>query len=304
MNKLGYMFIAPLLIICLCVAFFMTFRLLDGRKKWLDSIEAKRKQLDALESSGPESVAAVRREFENVRNQLDWENDNWGKAWQAPNSGASPTGDGSVELGVGSNAGLGRGIQDVAKLPVLYLFGTDAQSKLVYMGDFKLMEVRQDTSGAKLTRPPFPNEVQSWPRGELRVREEIPSNFREELAALRTQAIIAEQHVQQATDQLRIQDLHVEAAQKALDMRMNELNGNPEAPEKAGQDVKDGLVQTIRREETARNALVKEVDALRRPLSDRYLQLTKILDDNAATLKKLATTPGQTPSRVAQKSVQ
>lgn len=303
MNKLGYMFIAPLLLICLCVAFFMTFRLLDGRKKWLDSIEAKKKQLDALQS-GPESVAAVRRQFENVRNELDWENDNWGKAWQAPNSGASPVGDGSIELGVGSNAGLGRGIQDVAKLPVLYVFGNDAQGKVTYLGDFKLMEVRQDTSGAKLTRPPFQNEVPSWPRGELRVREEIPSNYREELALLRTRAIIAEQHVRQETDQLAIQNLHVNASQKALDMRMNELNGNPEAPEKAGQDVKDGLVQTIRREETARNALVKEVDALRRLLSDRYLALTKILGDNVATLKTLGTTPGQTPSRVAQKSVQ
>lgn len=302
MNKLGIIF-GSLLLVCLFVAFWLTGKMLAGRKEWLDKIDAKQKQLAALES-GPDSVASARRQFEVARNELNWENDNWGQAWQAPNSGASPVGDGSIELGVGANAGLGRGQQDPAKLPVVYVFGADAQGKQVYLGDFKLMEVRQDTAGGKLTRAPFQNEVQAWPRGELRVREDIPGNFRNQIAELRTAAIIAEQHLRQETDQLKIQDLHIEASQKALDMRMAELNGNPEATEKAGQDVKDGLVQTMRREETARNTLVKEVDTLRRLLSDKHLLLTKILAENIATLQKLATSPTRTPSRVAQKSVQ
>lgn len=301
MGMLGKIF-GSLLLVSLCVAFWLTGTMLAERKEWLDKISAKQLQLAALES-GEESVASVRRQFEVARNDLDWEVDNWGQAWQAPNSGASPVGDGSIELGVGANAGLGRGQQDPAKLPVVYVLGPDAEGKQTYLGDFKLMEVRQDTAGGKLTRAPFQGEVQSWPRGELRVREEIPGNFRNQIAELRTLALIAEQHVRQETDQLRIQDEHMKASQLALDKRMAELNGNPEAPEKAGEDVKDGLVQTLRREETARNALVKEVDALRRLISDKHLLLTKILESNNAVVRKLGTVPAR-PNPVAQKSDQ
>ncbi len=67
--------------------------------------------------------------------------------------------------------------------------------------------------------------------------------------------------------------------------------------------MKDGLVQTLRREETARNALVKEVDALRRLLSDKHLLLTKILEANSGSVQKLGTVPAR-PDRVAQKSDQ
>lgn len=302
MNKLGIIF-GSLLLVALIGAFILTGKLLAGRRLWLDKIDAKQKQLADLES-GPNSVASARRQFEVARNEVDWENDNWGQAWQAPNSGASPVGDGSLELGVGANAGLARGQQDPAKLPVVYVFGTDAGGKQVYLGDFKLMEVRQDTAGGKLTRTPFPNELQSWPRGEMRVREDIPGNYRNEIAELRTEAIIAEQHVRQENDQLKIQTLHSEASQKALDMRMAELNGNPDAPEKAGPDVKDGLVQTIRREENARNSIVKEVDAIRRLLSDKHLLLTKILEENSGLVQKLAKSRTTPASRVAQKSAQ
>lgn len=301
MSTLGKIF-GSLLLVSLFVAFWLSGTMLAGRKEWLDKIDAKQKQLAALES-GPESVASVRRQFEVARNELDWEVDNWGQAWQAPNSGASPVGDGSIELGVGANAGLGRGQQDPAKLPVVYVLGPDAQGKQTYLGDFKLMEVRQDTAGGKLTRVPFQGEVQSWPRGELRVREEIPGNFRNQMAELRTLALIAEQHVRQENDQLKIQEQHIAASQVAVDKRMAELNGNPEAPEKAGEDVKDGLVQTLRREETARNTLAKEVDALRRLLSDKHLLLTKILEGNNNSVKKLGTVPVR-PNRVAQKSDQ
>ncbi len=61
------------------------------------------------------------------------------------------------------------------------------------------------------------------------MREEIPGNFRNQIAELRTLALIAEQHVRQEEDQLKIQNQHIAASQLALDKRMAELNGNPEA---------------------------------------------------------------------------
>lgn len=291
MNTLGKIAMG-LLIACLLFATYLTVGVLKTRSTWLKKIDTKTVQIvDAATK-----LKSAKKQFEDARNLVHWENDIWGRAWQSPNSGAAPAGDGSIELGIGSNVGLGRGQQDPTKLPLVYVFGTDEAGKSVYVGDFQLTEVRQDTAGGKLTRPPFDNEVQSWPRGEYRVRDDVPRDYRSSIDTLRTLAILAEQTVRQETATLAIQGIHHTASQAALDERMGELNGKPDAPEKAGPDVKDGLVQTLRRDESARNELVKTVDALRRELSDKHLRLTTTLADNQATIQKLSGPAGSKSS--------
>ncbi len=293
MNTLGKIAMG-LLIACLLFATYLTVGVLKARSTWLTKIDAKTLQIADSEAK----LKSAKKQFEDARNLVHWENDNWGRAWQAPNSGAAPAGDGSIELGIGSNVGLGRGLQDPTKLPLAYVFGTDEAGKSVYVGDFQLTEVRQDSAGGKLTRPPFANEVQNWPRGDYRVREDIPRDYRSSIDTLRTLIILAEQTVRQETATLAIQGIHNTASQAALDERMGELNGKPDAAEKAGPDVKDGLVQTLRSDEVARNELVKSVDALRRELSDKHLQLTTTLADNQGTVQKLSDTAGsKSPAR-------
>ncbi len=283
MNTLGKIAMG-LLMVCLLAATYFTTGVLKARSSWLEKVDAKTKQIGEAQ----EKLKSNKKQFEEARNLVHWENDEWGNSWQAPNSGASPASDGSVELGIGSNSGLGRGQQDPSKLPVVYLFGTDANGKSVYVGDIQLTEVRQDSSGGRLTRPPYEDEVQSWPRGEYRVRESVRRNYLSSIDSLRTLVLLAEQNIRHETETLARQNEHIVASQAALDVRMGELNGKLDAPEKAGPDVKDGLVQTMRREETARNELVKSVDALRRELSDMHLKLTTTLADNLANIPKVS----------------
>lgn len=285
------------LIVGLMAATYFTTGVLKARSTWLAKTEDTSKKI----AESQEKLTSAKKQFADARNQVHWENLRWGKAYTAPNSGSAPAGDGSIELGAGSNVGIGRGQPDPAKLPVMYVFGTDAQGQSVYVGDFLLTEVRQDSAGGKLTRPPFTGEVESWPRGEYRVRESVPHDNLSTIDSLRTLIILAEQNVRHETAALAYQDQHLIDSQAALDQRMNELSGNANAPPEAGEDIKDGLVQTLRREETARNQLVKQVDALRRELSDVYLQLTSTLAENQSNAQKLG---GQTgtkpqPNRVA-----
>ncbi len=285
------------LMVCLMAAVYFTTGVLKARSTWLAKIEATALKIETAEKD----AMTAKRQFEDARNLVHWENDTWGKAWVAPNSGPAPAADGSIELGAGSNVGIGRGQADPAKLPIVHVFGTDAQGQSVYIGDFQLTEVRADSAGAKLTRPVYPNEVDSWPRGEYRIRELVPHDNLSAIATLRTLVILADQNIVHETAMLAYQDQNLAASQAALDERMGELNGKPDAPEQAGPDVKDGLVQTMRREETARNAVVKQVDALRRELSDVYLHLTTTLAENQANTQKLSASKGSPskPARVA-----
>jgi hypothetical protein len=296
MNFLGKLLMG-FLVVCLLAAIYFTTGVLKARSTWLTKIETTSKQIVDAE----EKLKSERKQFETVRDQVHQENLRWGKAWAAPNSGPAPVADGSVELGVGSNAGLGRGQQNPALLPIVHVFGKDAQNQPQYLGDFQLTDVRQNQAGGKLTRPPFTGEVENWPRGEYRVRELVPYDYTSTINSLRTLILLAEQNVEHEKAALAYQDEHLVASQAALDKRLNELNGDANAPDAAGPDVKDGLVQTMRREETARNDLVQKVDALRRELSDVYLKLTKTLQDNQSNSQKLGGSASTQlpPNRVA-----
>jgi hypothetical protein len=283
MNTLGKI-VLGLLLACLLFATYLTTGALKARSSWLKKIGDKSTQIEQAQ----QDLASNKKQFEDARNLVHWENDVWGRAWQAPNSGPSPSGDGSVEFGIGSNAGLGKGQTDPTKLPVMYLFALGADGKPKYIGDFQLTEVRQDSAGAKLTRPLYADELQGWPSGEYRIREQVPHDSLDTIDTLRTQMILAEQTVAHEQAMLKIQNEHVAASQAALDQRLSELNGKLDAPDQAGPDVKDGLVQTLRREEASRNSLVNEVDQLRRLLSDKHLLLTNILADNQSKVQTVS----------------
>lgn len=282
MNTLGKILMG-LLMLCLLAATYFTTGVLKARSTWLQKIEATSKQI----ADADEKLKSAKKQFEDARDLVHQENLKWGKAYTAPNSGPAPAGDGSVDLGAGSDVGIGRGQPDPTKLPIVHIFGMDAQNKSVYVGDFQLTEVRQGISGGMLTRPPFTGEVASWPSGEYRVRDVVPSDFLSAVAALRTMIMLAEQDDRQEQAMLVYQNENLAASQAALDQRMLELNGDAAAPATAGPDVIDGLVQTMRREETARNTLVKQVDALRRELSAMHLQLTTTLTENQTSIQKL-----------------
>ena len=188
MNFYGKLLMGFLLF-CLMAAVYFTTGVLKARSTWLAKIETTAAKIETAEKE----AKTAKRQFEDARNLVHWENDTWGKAWVAPNSGPAPAADGSIELGAGSNVGIGRGQADPAKLPIVHVFGTYAQGESVYIGDFQLTEVRADSAGAKLTRPAYPNEVESWPRGEYRIRELVPHDNLSAIATLRTLVLLADQ---------------------------------------------------------------------------------------------------------------
>ncbi len=275
MHKvLGWIAIS-LLIIGTAVGAWLAGGALSARTNWMAKIEAKQKQVTTAEND----LRVAKLEFETARNDLHNERDLWGRHWEASNSSPSPARDGTVELGVGTNAGL-----DPAKVKVVYAFGKNPDGTVEYVGDLNLLDVRGDSAGGQLTRVPYPNEVEGWPSGEYRVREDIPASYRSTIDELRARTYIAMQALSHEEENVKRQTENLANSQNALAIRLGELNGNPQAPAEAGPDIVDGLVQRLRIEEAERNTVSKVVDALRRELSDQHLTLTKMLAANQERL--------------------
>jgi hypothetical protein len=149
-----------------------------------------------------------------------------------------------------------------------------------------------------MTRQPYEGEAQSWPSGVYRVRESIPEGWKQIFIDLHTHQTLADQQVVDEQAKLQIQEKHIAESQETLNSRLGELNGNPMAPEKASDDVKNGLVETIRREEAQRNTLLQDVDALRRSISDNYAALVDVLEKNREIVNSMS---AETSTRTAAK---
>jgi hypothetical protein len=86
-------------------------------------------------------------------------------------------------------------------------------------------------------------------------------------------------------------DEQLAKSQSILDQRIAELSGDPDPPQGADQDVIDGLVETIRREEVARNADLNELYDLRRQYLRKTNRLVALIAENRAAVAEL---PGAT----------
>jgi hypothetical protein len=231
-------------------------------------------------------------------NELNRLQSEWGRQWTT--QGQVVPGQAGIVLNIGGQQGL---VQLPNRPPEpIHIFAVQQDGTSRYLGEFVVSEPGPQRTGVRLNRQPFPGQLANWPaQGDFRVRERIPSGIRATFHDLATNQAIAEQIVINETAKSQIQDNHIAASQKTLDRRLAELNGDPAAPQKADPEIISGLVETLRGEEAQRNAVLKDVDALRRELSERYARLKSVLAENKQAVDSLATgtETAATPARAA-----
>jgi hypothetical protein len=258
-----------------------------------EQIVAEKKKRDAnIDQIGKLKITRQLELDELNRLQSDW-----GRQWTA--QGAADPATAQILVRVGTAQGL-------AAVPnrndeTVHVFSVLPGGESQYLGEFKVQPGPQQTI-LLLNRKPVPEELAKWPQqGDFRIRERIPPGVRSTFHNLATNQAIADQIWINETSKSQIQDNHIAASQKTLDRRLAELNGDPAAPQLADREVISGLVETLRVEEAQRNAVLKDVDALRRELSDRYARLERVLAENKQTVDSLApgTETAATPARAA-----
>lgn len=276
-------------VVLIIVAVFLTTMTLDVRSKWLDQIEKKQEQLAQSE----EALREAELKFQALEEELDRIDHLWGDSWNAPRSGPQQNGNGIIEFGVGESAGLGAKAKAQGKpLPAVHVFAKGPQESQ-YLGEFNIIDLRADRTGAQLTRDPYQGEVASWPSGEYRVWEVIPHGRLTAISDIENQMFTSRSILRSQELELAILEKQIQASQESLDQRLAELNGDAAAPNGASQEVIDGLVQTLRNYDSKRGKLLSEVDQLRRKMDSLYVELKSVIASNKAKVNEMSQAAGE-----------
>lgn len=292
-----------LTVVLIVAASWLTSQALGVRHRWLSSVETRQQKIEKQ----IHDIADSRRRIRDLEERRQLLVHAWGDVWTAPNSRVQPGGTGAVELGVGASSNLPQKNADGGNATV-FVFGEEGgQSK--YLGEFVVADTRPTQAIVQLTRRPFSQETAEWPQGTYHVRNTLPSNWLVSSAQLQAQQVIADAHLVEQRQQLEVLNGMVQSSQAILNQRLAELNGNPNAPATASEDVKDGLVLTLKKSEQARDLVLAQVDQLRRQVIQTYDDIVKTLASNVEQAKLLdkrfeqptASTP-PAASRVSPKS--
>ncbi len=281
MHILGKVFIF-LAIALILGGSWLTSMTLSVRHRWLTAVETRKQKIEKQ----LQDISDTRIRIRNLEEQRQQLVHSWGDVWSAPNSRVQPGGTGAIELGAGSSSGLPHRGAEGGSEPTVYVFGEDGgQSK--YLGEFHVADIRPTQAIVRLTRHPFSQETEEWPQGMYHVRNTLPRNWLTLTAQLQAQQVIADAHIVEQRQQLEVLNEMNRTSQAALDQRMAELNGNPNALSTASEDVKIGLVETLQKAEASRDAVLTEVGRLRHAMIQTYDDVVKTLESNVKNAEKL-----------------
>lgn len=262
---------------------------IKARRARMQAVESRFEQLDGL----GDQILEDNRVAEAVSTQLLTVRKEWGRVWG--NAGQVSIDDprqGVISLGIGENAGVGRGVRNGGGLPNLHVFGVTG-GETTYIGEFQATAVDPASTVAKLERIPFDNEADGWLYDGYRVRESIPPSYNALIANLVTARNIASQDLLEQNQRVARASAQKTASEELLSVRMDELNGNAAADPATDELRSKGLVLMLHEQSETRNGLAASVDRLRRTYAakssdlqqklNRIRQLTEQLPGGKAT---------------------
>lgn len=278
MHVLGKVFLGLTIVLAAVDAYLATI-LLAHQQHWSKQIADAQQQVETTH----ESLVAARAKVRSLELEANRIDDTWGQAWTAPQGRAINANAGSFAVGAGAALGLPQPPAS-GPAPTLYLFTDEPDGTSKFLGGFRMTDVQADQSGGQIPhQPPMPPEIaglQQYAGGPIRIRETVPSAWRSAIADFYAQYAVAEQALTFQQNQLAIQNTQLAKSQSILDQRLAELNGDPQPPAGASQDVIDGLVLTIRKAETARDGELQTLDVLRHDYARKTIRLNELVDQN------------------------
>jgi cell division protein FtsB len=285
MHVLGKVFLGLTIVLAVFDAYLATL-LLGHRAHWQQQIE--KAQTDYAQTH--ETLVATRDKVRGLELAVNRIQDTWGQYWSVPQGRPLNAQVGSFAIGGGAALGIPQPPAS-GPAPIVYLFSEEADGSSRFLGGFRMTEVQADQASGQIPhQPPMPPEIaglQQYGGTPIRVRETVPSAWRSALGDFYAQYAVAEQNLTFQANQLRIQNEQLVKSQAILDQRLAELNGDPQPPEGASQEVIDGLVLTIRKEENARNAALQVLDGLRHDYARKTNELNNMVAGNKSRVAEL-----------------
>ncbi|MBL8851287.1 MAG: hypothetical protein JNG89_16515 [Planctomycetaceae bacterium] len=285
MNVGGKILLGLTIVLAITDAYLVT--VLHGhRAKWQKQIEDRQGQLAQVETQ----LQDVSRKYREGAGELARIQTEWGRYLNVPQGRTLNAEQGTLAIAAGAVAGLPEPVAD-KPFPIRYVFTNEADGTTRYIGEFNLRDVQADQSGLQLTQqPPTPTGItalQQLQGQTLRVRDSIPAAHRGLFDDYFARHALINQRLTFQANQLAIQSEELAKSEAILAQRMAELNGDQQPPEGASEQVVNGLVVTIRDQESSRNSELQELDRLRHEFARKTAQLEGLVRENQQSVSRL-----------------
>lgn len=304
MHVLGKVFLWLNFLLCLG-AFFFTSRMYEIRNSWLKQSASLEKQYN----DGVNTLAQAKNQRANLQADLERTARPWGTYWNGIKVAINPIGNDqatlTINLGTPQLAQLD--VQGTAVNPVLHAFQpVPGKPEVQYVGEFRVENLQPGQSMLVPTRLLRPGEVQRWTAGDnWHFRAYIPNSDQALFNSQEIQLMLGLERLNTRQQQLqRLSEMSAQA-QKVLKLRVGEIEGFSDLTEKKEvlpPENVQGLLKTIRDEETERNGLAADVQKLREELHDAQKNFDEIRNLNAQLMEQLEKAPPKTDKAVTMKA--
>ncbi|MCA9113910.1 MAG: hypothetical protein KDA79_02410 [Planctomycetaceae bacterium] len=259
----------------------LTAKLVNVRNSWT-------KRVAELKQENEKTADELRRqriELKSLRNQLAREELGWGKSWSQAN--VSRQADGTLIVdGVGRRQGLG--LPEGPNSPVVHAFQPAPGGGMAYVGPFQATTVEENRAALRPAWKVRPGEADSWTSGpDWRLRTQVPAGFLNRFHDLQSQLVNVDQRLANEQSRLEDQKNSLADANNVLAVRLEELEGDPDAPEGVPAEFSDGLLAVLERVQNERSAGLEEVDALRHKVHQTNERLNAVLQENLQLARQL-----------------
>lgn len=216
----------------------------------------------------------------DLRNQRSMLERSWGRFWTSDNVAVTDPQQGIISTGIGTRARLL--IPGQQELPIVYGFYTPDNGPGRYIGAFKVIDARDDSSSMQLTKLVRPNDVATWQNGKWRFWRFVPTEYTNRHDHLWNILVSTEEHLSHVEDLKRQATALNARTQEQIEERVGELEGGPKIP----MGVK-GLVESLATEEQARDEQLLAVDQLRRQIHGSQEKLQQLLEESRTLMQQL-----------------
>jgi hypothetical protein len=290
MHILGKVF-AFLVILLGIGAFILTTQMLDFRQSWLKQVDANQKTL----VTAKKATADKRKELANLQAELD----RIMLGWDTYTSNVQAQGDpatGTLQLNVGlGTPGLVETKDKDGKpvLPVVYAFQPAADMKsMEYVGEFRVEQLAQGQSALKANWRVRPTDSAMWKLGpNWRIRTRIPTAQKVKFDQFSIMFADIDERISYETNELaRSRNEFAKKIKLALANRENELQGFESLQPNRGKiddEMIDGVLATLVKEDEARNAALVQANELRHELNETVENFERLNSDNTKAAKAM-----------------
>jgi len=265
-----------LLVVLVIFGISLAGQAINVRNSWLQKADTLRDE-NARRAA---QIAEKEDKLNDLRNQRSLLERSWGRFWNTDNVRVTDAQQGIIATGIGTRQGLL--IAGQPELPTVYGFFLPDNGQGRYIGEFKVVDARDDSSSMQLTKLPRPDDIATWQQGQWRFWRFIPTQYSNRHDHLWNVLIAFEEHRTHVEDLKRETTAQYERTQEQIEERVSELEGGAKIPMGIS-----SLAKSLAEAEQQRDEQLLAVDRLRKQIFGAQEKVQELIDESRRLMQEL-----------------